>query len=186
VEAGVALGNSSRTFNRAAQLLNIKLLGLDINKAAAAAYRPLKNGIFLYISDVNFGNYYRRNAYKQFPIKVVFIDTSHEYQHSMEEIAHFVPLLADGGMIMFHDANVTPLRVEGREGWWRVNNTFAKMNPLAPSNPRGVAPALRESFGIDFDETRYQNFFFNKNGVEWHFVHYPFCNGLTVVKKVSN
>jgi|GEM_PF-471490 len=186
VEAGVAAGNSSRTFNRVAQLLDIKLIGMDIVKEQASVYKPLSNGIFLTMNDVNFGKYYRRSAFKEIPIKVVFIDTSHEYKHSMEEIAHFVPLLADGGMIMFHDANVTPLRVEGREGWWRVNNTFGKMNPQAPSNPRGVAPALRESFGIDFDETRYQNFFFNKDGIEWHFVHYPFCNGLTVVKKVSN
>ena len=183
VEAGVALGNSSRTFNRVAQLLDIKLLGIDRSKATSFTYKPFRNGIFLTMNDLKFGEYYAKSAYKSIPLKVIFIDTSHEYKHSMDEIAHFVPLLADGGMMMFHDANVTPLIIEGREGWWRINNTFEKMHPLLPSNPHGVAPAIRDSFGIDFDETCYQNFFFNKDGIEWHFVHYPFCNGLTVLKK---
>jgi hypothetical protein len=186
VEAGVAVGNSSRTFNRVAQLLDIKLIGMDISKEQAYVYQPLSNGILWIMSDIYFSSYYARSPFKDIPLKVIFIDTSHEYHHSLQEIAHFVPLLADGGMMMFHDANVTPLSVEGREGWWRVNNTFGVMLPSSPSNPRGVTPALRESFGINFDETRYQNFFFNKDGVEWHFVHYPFCNGLTVLKKINN
>lgn len=37
------------------------------------------------------------------PYSVVFIDTSHEFQHTMDEIATYWPMVAEGGCMCFHD-----------------------------------------------------------------------------------
>lgn len=37
------------------------------------------------------------------PCKVIFIDTTHEYRQSLEELKHFWPLVLPGGCMIFHD-----------------------------------------------------------------------------------
>ena len=114
------------------------------------------------------------------PIDVIFIDTSHQYDHTLSEIRQFTPLLSTNGIIMFHDSNVTPLFVSGRPAFWRLNDTIQ----LSCINPLGVAPAIRNYFGVSFDVSRYINTTFNKDESTYQLIHYPFCNGLTVIKKI--
>lgn len=181
VEAGVCLGYSTQAFNAINMLCNSVLLGLDNDPNAQPAYNNIHQANFLLINDVTFGSYYENSPYKQTPLDIVFIDTSHQYEHTMAEIHHFMPLLAADGIFMFHDSNVTPLTIDGRPAFWRINNTIQ----LAAENPKGVAPAIKQYWGIDFDESQYVNTTFVKNGQKWHFVHYPFCNGLAVLKKIN-
>ena len=37
------------------------------------------------------------------PIRLVFIDSSHSYQHTLSEIRAFIPHVSDGGYMIFHD-----------------------------------------------------------------------------------
>jgi hypothetical protein len=183
VEDGVAGGHSSRTFNHAAQLLGAQLIGLEVYKGHEYLYKPLSNGLFLQIEDLHFADYYAKSFFKNIPIKIVFIGITYGYPHAMQAISHFVPLLANGGMIIFRDSNPIPISVKGRPGWWRLNNTYGQMPVGSRIMCDGIAQALKNFFDIDFNADRYQNIFFRQGDTDWHLVHYPFCNGLTVLKK---
>jgi len=185
VESGVCFGYSTQAFIKTAELCGTELVGLDFSKGAIPSYDCVQNGTMLCMDDLAFGSYYSTSKYKNQKIDVLFIDTSHEYQHTLDELRVFLPLLASDGVIMFHDANVTPLRIDGRQAWWRINNTTQLMGPLSPPNPRGVAPAIRTYFAIPFDETKYINTEFTFDDAQWQMIHYPFCNGLTVLKRLG-
>ncbi len=185
MEAGVCFGYSTQAFVKASDLCGTELIGIDFSQGAASSYDCVQNGIFVCMDDTLFPSYFNKSQFKNRLLDVVFIDTSHEYQHTLKELDAFLPLLAPRGTLMFHDANVTPLTVSGRQAWWRINDTTQLMGPLSPPNPRGVAPALREFFKISFDETKYINTEFESRGGSWHMVHYPFCNGLTVIKRLK-
>jgi hypothetical protein len=183
VEDGVADGHSSRIFNRVAHLLDAQLLGVEVNKDHEAIYKPLSNGLFLHMKDLNFADYYAKSFFKNLPIKIIFIGITYSYQHSMQALSHFVPLLANGGIIILRDTNPIPLTVKGKPGWWRLNNTYGQMPKGSKIMCDGLAKALSNFFDIDFNVDKYQSIFFRQGDTNWHLVHYPFCNGLTVLKK---
>ncbi|MFZ5953842.1 MAG: CmcI family methyltransferase [Candidatus Dependentiae bacterium] len=176
VEAGVRGGQSTKPFYQALQLCSATMIGLDIEPSYAAAYNALKNTLFIHMDDLNFVNYYQNSDYKNTPIDLIFIDTSHLYEHTLAEIKMFVPLLNTQGIIAFHDSNVTPLP---NHSFMRINGT----TDSAPGNTRGVTQALKEYFALEFNEHYYVNTTFIKDGNTWHMVHYPFCNGLTFLQK---
>ena len=39
-------------------------------------------------------------------VDVLFIDTSHEYEHTLAELRAYMPRLAPGGVALFHDTNI--------------------------------------------------------------------------------
>jgi predicted O-methyltransferase YrrM len=39
-------------------------------------------------------------------VDVLFIDTSHEYEHTLAELRAYMPRLASGGIALFHDTNI--------------------------------------------------------------------------------
>ncbi len=41
---------------------------------------------------------------------VLFIDTSHEYEHTLKELHAYMPGLAPGGMALFHDTRLVGYR----------------------------------------------------------------------------
>lgn len=180
IEAGVRGGESTKPLYKAAQLCDAQLIGIDNEPSwAQTTYNNMNNAICLEMNDLDFEMYYQSGPLKDKKIDVIFIDTSHEYKHTLGEITVFVPFLSDNGALMFHDSNVTPL-VGG--GYVRLNGS----GDAAPGNPRGVPQAIKEYFGIEFNEYNYYNTTFTKNGIEWHMTHYPFCNGLTIIKKLAN
>ena len=100
----------------------------------------------------------------------IFLDTSHEYGHTKEELEIYVPLLKNGiGAIAFHDTNLTSsptIRLDGTVGFgW--------------DNKRGVARAIEEYFGFKFVEESLQVQSIS-NG-EFLFYHQPWCNGFSVL-----
>jgi predicted O-methyltransferase YrrM len=184
LETGVCFGFSTQAFIKTSDFFNTYLIGIDFDPNITDSYNCVKNGVLCRMDDLKFKDYYHEHYNDNELFDVIFIDTSHEYQHTLDELRDFLPLLAPHGILMFHDANVTPLIVDGKEAWWRINNTIQKMHGNTP-NPRGVAPAIREFFSIPFDETKYINTEFVFNNANWHMIHYPFCNGLTVLRRVE-
>lgn len=179
VEAGIRGGESTKPLYNAAQLCKSSLIGVDIDPAWARSTYNDMNALCLEMNDLDFGTYYLASPYKDKKIDLIFIDTSHEYKHTLQEITVFVPLLGDNGALMFHDSNVTPLE---RSGYIRLNGSWDG----APGNPRGVPQAIKEYFELEFNEYTYCNTIFIRNGTTWHMIHYPFCNGLTVIRKIGN
>jgi len=179
LEAGVRGGESTLAFNEAIKYCNSEIIGIDLERQCELAYSKITNSTFICINDMNFQHYYNNSRFNQTLFDVVFVDTSHEYHHTMGEITIFAPLLNKNGIMMFHDSNVTPLN--NNTGYIRLNESYGS----AHGNPHGVTQALKEYFSINFNENAYCNFNFVKDNTTWQMIHYPFCNGLTVVKKLD-
>ncbi|MBI2775501.1 class I SAM-dependent methyltransferase [Candidatus Dependentiae bacterium] len=179
VEAGVRGGESTIPFKEVAAKCNSQLIGIDIEVDVNSAYAGLQKGTFLRMNDLAFASYYEKSQFRNEKIDMVFIDTSHQYEHTLAEIQMFAPMLSKNGMIIFHDSNVTPL--DKGTAYIRLNYTKGQ----ALGNTRGVTRALKEYFAIEFDEHSYLNFKFPKGEITWRMIHYPFCNGLTIVQKVD-
>jgi cephalosporin hydroxylase len=179
VEDGVEFAISTRAFSKVLQLRHdVHLFGIDINilHAAQEVYGNLNNASLLHMDDKNFYNFFMNTQYKNNKIDVVFIDTSHQYQDTLSEIEQFSKLLADNGILMFHDSNVTP--DDNGTSFTCLNGDKVQ----AVWNPRGVPQAIKKYFGFDFDEYKYIDTVFSENGAFWHIIHYPFCNGLTIMR----
>lgn len=104
-------------------------------------------------------------------IDFLFIDTSHEYEHTCRELETFFPLVKSGGFLVFHDTNLikkATRRLDGELGYgW--------------DNERGVIRAIEEYFSFEVDETSY--LFITISGKGSSIYHLPWNNGLTVVQK---
>jgi len=179
LEVGVASGGTTSTFHRAAQFSNAKLIGVEIQDQFAPTYSNLNNALFLCMDDLDFPEYYKNSEFNNKKMDVIFIDTSHEYEHTLQEIKIFAPLLDENGLMLFHDSNVTPLHNNTK--YLRLNNTAG----FAHGNSKGVTYALKEYFSVSFDESKYFNSNIVKDNFIWKMIHYPFCNGLTVLKKMK-
>lgn len=178
VEAGVRGGESTIAFKYALEFCTAQIIGIDIEPTSNTIYQQIKNSIFLCMNDLEFDKYFLKNFETNSKLDVVFIDTSHLYTHTLEEIKLFSPLLNENGIILFHDSNVTPL-LDGT-AYLRLNNTMGK----AGGNTRGVTEAIKKYLSVSFDESRYQNFTCKSGNQNWHLTHFPYCNGLTILRKV--
>jgi len=179
LEVGISSGESSRALHDVCELCDARLIGIDIVPWTKESYADKKHAQWLLMNSLNFGEYYANSEFKNTLFDVIFLDTSHLFQETMQEIKILTPLLKKNGVMMFHDSNVTPL--DNNTAYLRINGTKGE----ALGNTQGVTHALKYSFSIDFDHTAYVNKYFVKDNVSWHMIHYPFCNGLTVLTKLN-
>jgi cephalosporin hydroxylase len=179
VELGVRGGESTIALHEASVLNGALLLGVDIDNCAAA-YSKFSDSLFVQMDDTQFTLPLSQLPQLPKTIDFLFIDTSHQYAHTMKELSVFVSLLSEHGTVAFHDSNVTPLG---------DNSGYARLNGTSQSgiygNPRGVTEAIKEFFGLSFNEYDYLDKKFISRGFEWHVIHYPFCNGFTVIQKID-
>lgn len=72
---------------------------------------------------------------------VVFVDTSHQYLHTLAELRRFVPYVAPGGVVLCHDT-----KLPGREVAKALDDFCAEYSTLARVLPyaRGVVGTPRE------------------------------------------
>lgn len=162
IEAGVRWGDGSTIpLYEATLLSNAHMIGIDIVDCSHL-YKPLSSATFLKMSDLDFPHYLTHMSNEHSFVDFVFIDTSHQLEHSLKEIEGFVSVLSQNGTLGFHDSN-----------------------PL-PGDPRGVVDALKQYFGLTFDEAKYLNTIVQKNNCSWNIIHYPFNNGMTIVKRLNN
>jgi len=179
VEAGVRNGESTIPLSRALKLINAMLVGIDISSSSEKVYTNIKNAKFVCMDDLNFINFYNNSPFKNKEIDLIFIDTSHLYRHTLKEIEIFKPLLSTKGIMIFHDSFVTP--INGTH-YSRLNGTIGGG---WGGNTNGVTVAIKEYFSIAFDESKYTNITFVHNNNLWQLIHYPFCNGLAILKKIG-
>lgn len=179
IESGICRGESSFAFSKTLNFYDTKLIGIDYEPLfAAKVYSSIPNATFLCMNDLDFPKYYKNSTLKT--IDIIFIDTSHWHDHTIAEIKQFCPMLTENGMLIFHDSNICPLF--GGSGYGRLNGTIEKANA---GHSRGVTTGLKEHFSLEFDESKYFNTHFMKDGVSWQLIHYPFCNGLAILKKIK-
>jgi len=114
-----------------------------------------------YASEYN--NYFKNN------IDVLFIDTSHLYEHTINEIKLWFPLLNNKALFIFHDINLY-------NGVYKRKNSFTG---TGWDNQRDVIRSIEEYFETNFNKKEFFNTTLVKNNDNWRVVHDPDCNGLT-------
>jgi cephalosporin hydroxylase len=170
VELGVRDGVSTFVFERAAKLCDASVISADVEDCSSIS--RYERWHFYHGDDVQFASEFNefctgRNIVPS--IDLLFVDTSHFYEHTVQEIHAWFPLLAPRAKVLFHDTNS---RLIGR----RKSGGFA----LAWDNRRGVIRAIEEYLGIRIDERR-EGVHYARN---WLIRHTPFCNGLTILDRI--
>lgn len=169
VELGVRGGESTFVLARAARFWDAVLVSVDLEDCSQVS--TYRKWYFIRQDDLAFA--------EEFPqwcatlgikpqIDILLIDSSHLFDHTLEEIRYYFPLLAEAATVFFHDTNLkeTVVRRDGTTdlGW---------------DNQRGVIQALEEYFGRRFHE--------NQPFEAFHYpfliTHYPYCFGLTILEK---
>ncbi len=171
VELGVRSGESTFVFERVAKRFNATLVSVDIEDCSKIS--NYEKWFFVQSDDIEFAKGFevwcKERGIKP-EIDILFIDTSHLYHHTKEEIEHWFPFLSDKAKVFFHDTNISFLfkRRDGslQNGW---------------NNFRGVIKAIEEFCEKEFNEK--VEFKDECKGFEVR--HIPYCSGLTILTKKS-
>jgi len=171
VELGSGDGESTFVLERVAKLWAADLISVDIEDREEVGTYGRRH--FVQRDDVAFAAEFAAwcAARGLDPrIDILFIDTSHLYDHTRNEIASWFPHLAGRCKVVFHDRNLQEvfIRRDGSpgRGW---------------DNDRGVIRAVEEYLGSSFDETR--DFRCVKG--DWLIRHWSHCNGLMVMDRYA-
>jgi cephalosporin hydroxylase len=170
VELGVRGGESTFAFERAARLSDAHVLSVDLEDCEVQSSYP--KWTFLKQNDVTFASQFPDwcSSHQLSPkIDVLFIDTSHLYQHTVEELRLWIPYLSAKSKMILHDTNM-------RRVYRRADRSLG----LGWDNDRGVIRALEETLGTRFNEA--EDFVTVSGG--WLIRHWAHCNGLTVLEKL--
>ena len=169
VELGVRGGESAFVFERISKLYGSHWVSVDIEDCSRISSYP--NWYFVQSDDIQFS--------KQFPgfcresgfepsIDLLFIDTSHLYEHTVLEISHWFPFLAPECHVLFHDTNQA-LIVQKKDG-----------KLVYGADNRGVIAPIEEYFGCKFDER--SDFTTVRQG--WIITHRAMSHGFTALHRL--
>ena len=169
VELGAGDGESTFAFERVAKLWKAVMVSVDIEDRHEVGSYSRRH--FIHQDDITFAAEFPawcRDHGLEAMIDILFIDTSHLYEHTVQEIAVWFPYLSRRGKIIFHDTNMgeTFVRKDGTtgKGW---------------DNDRGVIRAVEEYFNKSFNEK--EDFTLLIDG--WLIRHVRHCNGLTILER---
>lgn len=170
VEMGVRGGDSTFVLERVAKLCNSSLLSIDIEDCSDSS--TYENWKFVQMDDLKFAKKYpewckENNVAPE--IDVLFIDTSHFYEHTVLEIEYWFPYLSENCKVFFHDTNMEEVykRKDGSIGFgW--------------DNQRGVIQAIEEYLGTKYNE---KHDFIDVRS-NWVVKHHAICNGFTIMERI--
>src|SRR5712671_3556504 len=177
VELGTRGGESTKTILAAAKHSDATVLSIDINDCSGVEIATdfKFSWHFVQADDIIFEN----DAFQKWcithalepRIDVLFIDTSHLYEHTRAEIPAWFPHLSARATVIFHDTNLN-----------RTSRTYNNgILNIGWDNQRGVIRAIEELLGKHLNEGEV----FAGVAAEWLIHHYPNSFGLTVLKKLT-
>jgi cephalosporin hydroxylase len=176
VELGTRGGESTRSMLAAGTRSDARMLSVDVRDCSDVPVPPRfrDRWTFVQCDDVAFGchgftAWCETNGVPP-RIDVLFIDTSHLYEHTVRELETWLPFVPVGGIVLLHDTNM-------REIYRRLNNRVH----FGEDNDRGVIRALEEHLGRRYDETK--QFVDVRRG--WLVRHHPWASGLTYLKRID-
>jgi cephalosporin hydroxylase len=171
VECGVRGGESTFVFERVARLTDADVVSVDIEETSYET--DYDDWRFVQSDDIDFAREFEgwcdANGIDA-AIDVLFVDTSHRYEHTLAEIDAWFPHLADEAVVLFHDTNM-------QRFYRREDRTIG----LSPLNDRDVIRAIEDHFDCELDET--QSFVTVMDG--FVLKQYPLCSGLAVLRKLG-
>jgi len=175
VELGTRGGESTRSLLAVAFLSKAVLLSIDIVDCECIDLPFRENWHFVQADDIEFGGSrfidWCRHHHIEPIIDVILIDTSHEYEHTKNEIETWSKYLSEKGVMIFHDTNM------GKGIYSRADGSIG----FGWNNERGVIRAIEEFVSCHYNE----NSFFYDFRKNYLIIHYPYCNGLTILKRCN-
>jgi hypothetical protein len=170
VELGVGGGESTFVFARVARLCGSVFVSLDINdRSHVCSY---EDWIFVRQDDIEFargfGSWCGGRGIEPL-IDVLFIDTSHYFDHTLEEIKAYFPFLSEKAKVFFHDTNLSNF-------FFRKDGSI----DIGWDNERGVIRALEAYFQRPFHEKES----FVDFAAPFIIRHHHYCCGLTILEKI--
>jgi hypothetical protein len=172
VELGVREGVSSFVFEKVARICDACLVSVDLEETIFKTDYP--KYYFLQKDDIVFAEEFKEwTSLNQVPSKIdiLFIDTSHYYEHTKKEIESWFKYLAEDATVIFHDTNLTKLNI-------RKDGVLC----LGWDNERGVICALEDYFSTSFYEKEDFSDLIN----DWLIIHSAASSGLTILKKINS
>lgn len=172
VELGVRGGESTFVLERIARLYRAKLVSVDIADCSHVSSYP--DWVFVKSDDIVFAQKFPSWCREQGiagSVDVLFIDTSHEFEHTLAEITNWFPFLSDRCKVFVHDTNMKKI-------YYRKDGSMGFGWPKR----RGVIAALETYFDRKFDE-RHD---FNEFVGGWLLKHHALCCGLTILERVHD
>ncbi|MCF7669539.1 MAG: class I SAM-dependent methyltransferase [Verrucomicrobia bacterium] len=169
VELGVRGGESTFVFERVARLTGARLVSVDIEDCSGIC--KYADWEFVLGDDIEFAGRFSEWCAQRginSGIDVLFIDTSHLYEHTLDELRVWLPHCSAGAAVLFHDTNQRKFYTRSDGSWgigWRNN--------------RGVIRALESYFGKRFNEKRD----FTDYADGWFIQHRHVCSGMTMLTK---
>ena len=142
VELGVRGGDSTYVLECVAKMCKAYLVSVDIDDFNGDI--NYEKWEFVRADDLklakDFGRWCKKRKIKP-TIDVLFIDTSHYFDHTREEIKAWFPFLSTKARVFFHDTNLRTIypKKDGRFG-------------VGWNNKRGVIRALEDYLGKTFNE----------------------------------
>jgi len=124
VELGVRSGESTVAFLEGVNRTDGRVVSVDIEECPKAREMVERYGLggrwtFVRSDDIEFGKGWDRSR----KVDIVFVDTSHLYEHTKREIEVFEPIVRPGGVLIFHDTTTHP------EGVMKPIQEFLKGHP---------------------------------------------------------
>jgi predicted O-methyltransferase YrrM len=176
LELGTRGGESTRVFIRYCD----KFLksGTSIDLSPAPDWMTSKNWTHFIGDDIEIGNNLKElkvwpNGVKFSEIDLIFIDSSHEYLHTMEELKLYFHMLSRNGVLILHDTNLTN----------RITRKIDGTPNIGWDNQSGVNRALEDFFNFKIDWNNLRSFETKNLLGDLSIIHYPWNNGLTLVFK---
>ncbi len=172
VELGVRGGESTFVFERVARRSGADLVSVDI--ADCANVSRYERWHWVQEDDVRLGRRFRgwcEQRGLEPLVDVLFVDTSHVYDHTRAEMDAWFPHLSGRAVALFHDTNM-------KKVFRRRDGTLG----LGWDNHRGVVRALEDVLGIRIDERRA----LACAAGPWRVTHDPICNGLTMLRRTGH
>jgi len=170
VELGVRGGQSRTVLERAARISQSFLISVDLDDCSAVCAKS-PSWHFVKSDDIQFAGIFRNWCSQRSiepVIDVLFIDSSHLYEHTVGEIKAWFPFLSPNCKVLFHDTNI-------RRFYRRADGTIGH----GWNNDRGVIKAIEESLDTKFNERI--DFVTTVQG--WLVRHWAHCNGLTTMER---
>jgi len=173
VELGVGPGESSLVLGNVVDMFGAILISVDKNPKIIKSSSGRK--FFINTDDIEFANKFESWCLEKNinpSIDILFIDTSHRYEHTLEEIKHWFGFLSEHSKVFFHDTNTQPI-------YWRKDGS---MGLTYEHEPRGVMRAIEYYLGVSFNEKKD----FSQRINDWNVKHYHLCNGFTILSRINN
>jgi predicted O-methyltransferase YrrM len=170
VELGVRGGESRFVFERVAARCGAHLVSVDVDDCRQVCTQR-ERWHFVQADDIefaaNFAEWARQHGIAP-AVDVLFIDTTHLYEHTVEELRAWTPLLSPHCKLILHDTNLRTIMRRADGTLW-----------LAWNNQRGVIRAVEELLGITLDERKP----LVTAAPPWSIRHWAYSNGLTVLER---